>query len=1196
MKKVLSIFLALLTIFTMLPTTVFAEANVTANGNPTPVLDTAIADVSPDTAFLHGYKGEEFPYPKPQDSRYDISVSWNKGSDTVIKEMSYTGTIYIRAKEGYVFTADTTFKGATVPLADFTSDMKSFRVDTTLNVSNPTVVTHLTIDMSFMTVDLGDQFPGPYVGEGAEYLASVEWDKYGHSYVMNSGYTGKLTVVAKSGYIFNTLTSINGGPGIEPSRLSADRRSFVLQAGLNVIQQIPIYNINFTPPPTPVAGNKPGKYNIPQGSPYTVSTSWSPEVADTFLGGVTYYSTATFQAIPPHEFVKSALVDISPDKQTATTSSKKYTIPFSDKPIRGNPEGDTITFNLVEGYADLDLLTYTITNSESRPITDFKIMLLGSYKDYYELISNADQLLNGYETNQIQIKLKSGIPPNQLLKAIRLTGTLEGMPFTYDITKLIVNITKQTKSKLAVSMTDTDIVTTTDPVAGITFTKTVTEGYTDTLFGTLRVNNPTDSTVTNYKIKTDSSVLGFANTLDTTPGTLTPKETVGYSMNILPNLSAGVYTIKANTQADNCIAEPITLKLVVNAASTPTDAITFKEPPAPVKNAIAQDAICITPGFAVATNWIPKLINNTFAPNTLYSAEYVFSRTSGMPIGNTIKVNDSADNLFFSLDTLRVTKTVIYPKTDGDPVSTVPTVDLLPGNTLTSSTISAKLKLNNFDLATVREVGYEYKTASASEWIKVTANSISNSETLIEGLSSDTTYNIKAYASLNGGTKIYSTVHNVRTAMFARISATVVQPNTSGNQPMQGVLVYAKRVGSQQIYVSAPTDKLGHVIFDPIPAGIYTLYANDENASNKVQVTLTHDTVTPGDVTLTLTGKLTDVTTALPIQINSDISNVFSPQDMNIIGLGNIIKYTLELSDGSANIVDATKIRSALTTQTLGQVLDISLFKEILGNNAAAKKAIPLAESLIRIVIDIPNSDVGHSNYQVARVHNDIVTMLSDEDNDPNTITFQTDKFSTYAITYTKSSKPGPSDGSSNSSQSSEDDFWQSVEDAIKKAANGDTINVNAHTDDKLDVDVMKALQDKGVTLVISWDGGNTITIPAGQALKPEAGRIYYPLSLLEKLNKDAKTQIVSGINPETGGDGNVWDLEAPATVESQKAPNAPITITPPTSGFEKDAFAGTPENAAASRNSVFMFAWIVAMLAAITGFLAFLRKKKNEQ
>ena len=119
-----------------------------------------------------------------------------------------------------------------------------------------------------------------------------------------------------------------------------------------------------------------------------------------------------------------------------------------------------------------------------------------------------------------------------------------------------------------------------------------------------------------------------------------------------------------------------------------------------------------------------------------------------------------------------------------------------------------------------------------------------------------------------------------------------------------------------------------------------------------------------------------------------------------------------------------------------------------------------------------------------------------------------------------------------------EHDFWIEVKDEISDADSGDVIKVNAKGYDKMPYSVMSELRkNSGVSLVIRWNGGEDIIIPAGQARPAESLRIYYPLSLLEELYAGKSlTDPVTGkpidpskLNPNTGG---VLEIDAPPAAD----------------------------------------------------------------
>ena len=116
--------------------------------------------------------------------------------------------------------------------------------------------------------------------------------------------------------------------------------------------------------------------------------------------------------------------------------------------------------------------------------------------------------------------------------------------------------------------------------------------------------------------------------------------------------------------------------------------------------------------------------------------------------------------------------------------------------------------------------------------------------------------------------------------------------------------------------------------------------------------------------------------------------------------------------------------------------------------------------------------------------------------------------FSPFTVAFTNQMPSGGHEG--------EYDFWEKVKEQIQQAEAGTTVKANAYGYDQLPWDVMEALrQAQGVTLRITWNGGDDIVIPSAQAPAYEAGRIYYPLSYLAGI-KFAASEAVD--NPVTGG------------------------------------------------------------------------------
>ncbi len=95
----------------------------------------------------------------------------------------------------------------------------------------------------------------------------------------------------------------------------------------------------------------------------------------------------------------------------------------------------------------------------------------------------------------------------------------------------------------------------------------------------------------------------------------------------------------------------------------------------------------------------------------------------------------------------------------------------------------------------------------------------------------------------------------------------------------------------------------------------------------------------------------------------------------------------------------------------LGLYLDISLFKTINGE----KTAVAETNKPIRIVISVPeNLQKDGRSFGLVRVHDGKTEFLSDLDTAPETITIESDKFSTYAVVYSDEPAKDPAQDDEN--------------------------------------------------------------------------------------------------------------------------------------------------------------------------------------
>lgn len=138
-------------------------------------------------------------------------------------------------------------------------------------------------------------------------------------------------------------------------------------------------------------------------------------------------------------------------------------------------------------------------------------------------------------------------------------------------------------------------------------------------------------------------------------------------------------------------------------------------------------------------------------------------------------------------------------------------------------------------------------------------------------------------------------------------------------------------------------------------------------------------------------------------------SGDLTTDEMLQIANGASIDVVLKISDASATITQKSKdqIANAASGYTIGQYIDISLFKQmtINGEEQEPVQLFKTSEK-IKIAIQVPDQLINKDpnikrTYSVIRNHDGEVSILKGAfDATTNTLTFETDRFSDYAIAY----------------------------------------------------------------------------------------------------------------------------------------------------------------------------------------------------
>lgn len=143
---------------------------------------------------------------------------------------------------------------------------------------------------------------------------------------------------------------------------------------------------------------------------------------------------------------------------------------------------------------------------------------------------------------------------------------------------------------------------------------------------------------------------------------------------------------------------------------------------------------------------------------------------------------------------------------------------------------------------------------------------------------------------------------------------------------------------------------------------------------------------------------------------------VLTAEDKAAIAAGKDVNVWLEVADNSAKVSEADKkvITAKLPNNyTVGTYLDINLWKQITDSDATKVTKVPNGKVKISLAIPKALQKNGRS-YKIIRNHEGVATVL-DANVDANyNLTFETDKFSTYALVYSDNTVASPKTGDVN--------------------------------------------------------------------------------------------------------------------------------------------------------------------------------------
>ncbi|PHV70916.1 hypothetical protein CS063_07800 [Sporanaerobium hydrogeniformans] len=281
-------------------------------------------------------------------------------------------------------------------------------------------------------------------------------------------------------------------------------------------------------------------------------------------------------------------------------------------------------------------------------------------------------------------------------------------------------------------------------------------------------------------------------------------------------------------------------------------------------------------------------------------------------------------------------------------------------------------------------------------------------------------------------------------------------------KPVVGAEVKLMKYGTDgtQFGSTVVTGKDGKYEFQVIPYGSYSLVAQKNAQIVTKQVTIKEVSITE-NLTLPNGGKLTKVTiqgSSTPSVAVRNLDEMFTPQDSAIAkqsGAQVEIKLLVEKKDIPA---DKEEMDAALgQNQEVGMYLEAKLVKIITGTvvDNATENIQPPSGQTLHIVLDLPTALQGKEGYQVIRAHSEngitsIKVIIPNYDQVMQTLAFDADAFSTYAIVY-NNLQSNTGGGGSSSGGSSGGSSYNAYDIQITKEGNG-TIVPDPGADNKVTI------------------------------------------------------------------------------------------------------------------------------------------------
>ncbi len=320
----------------------------------------------------------------------------------------------------------------------------------------------------------------------------------------------------------------------------------------------------------------------------------------------------------------------------------------------------------------------------------------------------------------------------------------------------------------------------------------------------------------------------------------------------------------------------------------------------------------------------------------------------------------------------------------------------------------------------------QYKKEKDKNYVNVTPNVIvEDSGNIVlshafNGLDPNTVYNYRVIAISEAGENLTYT-GKFMTLDGSKIGSTIIgkvkyNDNVSEEDKKQSIFV---SLYDGNTCIRSVEKNNGEAFeFYNIPDGSYNIVATNGLYTNTIQLIIENGSIISptNSILMVLGGKntsveiVTDDTPSISVKGLDDIfeydSANYTSEDISLIEDGGAVEFRLYASLMNVTTVSSEDVSVIYNLigdgSVVGAYIDITLYKikfDAVGNIISKEKIEEIGGTSLKVTVPLGNLS-GKNNLRVIRTHNGGCTVLPDIDANTTTYTFESGKFSTYAMVY----------------------------------------------------------------------------------------------------------------------------------------------------------------------------------------------------